>query len=431
MFSIKVFYQNQLVGLLREVPNSNYCVFRYSDEFIEKGIELCPILMPLEKVNYVFQNLSLDSFKGLPPLLADSLPDRYGSELLLAWQKAHNKSSLSPLEALSYIGRRGMGALEFAPSVSALDMDENEILEIDSLAKVADEVLNHRKSVSYNLNKIKLTQLISVGSSIGGARAKAIVAIDKDGNVKSGQISGLKGCEYCIIKFDGLKADLSEDNNTTYYTRIEYAYYLMAISCGIIMTPCSLIQSEDKYHFKTIRFDRDSNGNKIHMLSLAGLVGYDYKHAGENSYEEVASMMVTKLGIGLNEVEQLFRRMVFNVVCKNHDDHIKNISFLMDKDNKYHLSPAYDLTYSYNPFGDWTRHHQMTINNKIDDITYDDLIESALNMLISKQKAIKIINEVINAAKQFYKFAEMAHLPKDVIEDIYKQFTLLDYGTNK
>lgn len=419
------------MGLLRDIPNSNYYVFRYSDEFVKTGIELCPIIMPLGNSNYVFPNLSLDSFKGLPPLLADSLPDRYGSELLLAWQKAHNRSSLSPLEALSYIGKRAMGALEFVPSVSALDMDEKELLEIDSLAEVANDVLNNRKDVTYNLKDIKLTQLISVGSSIGGARAKAIVAIDKDGNVKSGQISGLKDHEYCIIKFDGLKADLSEDNDVTYYTRIEYAYYLMAISCGIIMSPCSLIQSGNKYHFKTKRFDRDEEGNKIHMLSLAGLMGYDYKLAGENSYEEVAGIILNKLGGGQDEVCQLYKRMVFNVICKNNDDHIKNISFIMNKENEYHLSPAYDLTYAYNPFGDWTKHHQMTVNGKIDDITVDDLLESAIKMNINKTKAIKIINEVINAAKQFFKFASIAHLPNDVADAIYKEFTLLDYGTSK
>ena len=426
MISIKVYFNNQEVGIVtQDSHDHNYYVFRYTDEFINSGIELCPLLMPLRKTNYIFKNLSISSFKGLPPLLADSLPDSYGSELLFYWQKIHNKASLNPLEVLSYIGKRGMGALEFVPSNDELEIDENELIEIDSLSNVANQILNEREKVVFDISNIKLTQLISVGSSIGGARAKAIVAINEDGNIKSGQISGLKGYEYAIIKFDGLLADLSEEKDVTYYTRIEYAYYLMAKACGINMSECALLEIKNKYHFKTKKFDRDENGNKIHMLSLAGLAGFDYLKAGEYSYEDVA-LIIHRLNGGMDEIFQLYKRMVFNVICKNHDDHIKNISFIMDKDGQYHLSPAYDITYSYNPNGEWTRFHQMRINDKVDNITMEDLLVVARKMSISPYKATKMINEVKGTAKEFKSFAKEAKLPDQVVEEIFKQFTLLE-----
>ncbi len=424
MLSIKVYYHGQLVGVVSEQPNSRYCVFRYDDNFIESGIELCPLLMPLNHNNYLFKNLSFDSFRGLPPLLADSLPDKYGSDLLFAYQKMFGKTSLTSLEALSYIGKRGMGALEFVPSIKQSELNKEEIIEIDSLVKVANQVLFHREKLNYRLENANLRQLISVGSSIGGARAKAIVAIDQKGNIKSGQIAGLKNHEYCIIKFDGLTADLSEEENITYYTRIEYAYYLMAKDCGINISDSSLIKLNGKYHFKTRRFDRDENGNKIHMLSLAGIAGYDFKEAGSYSYEDVA-LIIERLNHRYDDLKQLFLRMVFNVVCKNHDDHVKNISFLLDKSNKFVLSPAYDLTYSYNPFGEWTKHHQMSINGKVDEFVKKDLLEAGSAMFLNKHDIEDSISKVLNSAQKFKEFAKEAELPEEVINSIYENFNFL------
>ena len=421
MNALKVFYKNRLVGILSDVKGSNNYAFRYDDEFLKSGINLCPLLMPLEPTTYIFNDLNNKSFKGLPPLLIDSLPDKYGSELLFAFQKMYGKTTLSPIEALSYVGKRGMGALEFFPAKEAKELTKEQIIEIDSLSKVAEQVLNHRSNIEYSLDNVELKQLISVGSSIGGARAKAIVAIDKDGNIKSGQISGLKGYEYCIIKFDGLGADLTEEKNITYYTRIEYAYYLMAIEAGINMTECSLLKINNKYHFRTKRFDRDENGNKIHMLSLSGMAGFDFLNVGEHSYEEVA-IILQKLNCKKVDIYQLFKRMVFNVVCKNHDDHVKNISFLMNDKNEFMISPAYDVIFSYNPNGDWTKHHQMSINNKVDDIKYDDLISAAITMDIDLDKAKQMIKEVVEATKKFSEFAKKAEIPDDIAEKVYKEF---------
>jgi len=425
MLSLKVYYQDKLVGVASELPNSQYCVFRYDDEFLKEGVELCPLLMPLNNTNYVFQTLDYSSFKGLPPLLSDSLPDKYGSDLLFAYQKMYGKTSLTSLEALSYIGKRGMGALEFVPSINKDELNKEQTIEIESLVEVANQVLNNRENVEYSLENASLKQLISVGSSIGGARAKAIVAIDKDGNIKSGQIAGLKDYEYCIIKFDGLGADLTEEKNVTFYTRIEYAYYLMAKSAGINISESSLLKKNGKYHFKTRRFDRDENGNKIHMLSLAGLAGYDFKQAGEYSYED-AALVLRRVGGGYYDLKQLFLRMIFNVICKNHDDHVKNISFLMDKDGNFSLSPAYDLTYSYNPNGDWTKHHQMTINNKVDDFILQDLIDAGLRFGLKERDIKECINKVKESAKKFLEFAKEAELPDNIASIIYKDFVWLE-----
>lgn len=424
MLSLKVYYQNKLVGVVSELQNSQSCVFRYDDEFIKEGIELCPLLMPLNSSNYVFEHLNFDSFKGLPPLLIDSLPDKYGSDLLFAYQKMFGKTTLSSLEALSYIGKRSMGALEFVPSINKGELNKEQIIEIDSLLEVANQVLNDRENVEYSFNNASLRQLISVGSSIGGARAKAIVAIDKKGNIKSGQIAGLKDHEYCIIKFDGLGADLTEEKNITYYTRIEYAYYLTAKASGINISESSLIKKNNKYHFKTKRFDRDENGNKIHMLSLAGIAGFDFKKAGAYSYEDVA-LVIRRLGGGYDELKELFLRMVFNVVLKNHDDHVKNISFLMDKDGKFSLSPAYDLTYSYNPDGDWTRHHQMSISNKIDNFVLQDLIDAGNKFGLKERDIKSCINKVLENAKKFLEFAKIAEIPEDIAKKIYSDFVWL------
>lgn len=425
MLSLKVFYQDRLVGVVSELPNSQFYVFRYDDAFVKDGVELCPLLMPLNNSNYLFENLSFDSFKGLPPLLADSLPDKYGSDLLFAYQKMFGKTSLSSLEALSYIGKRGMGALEFVPSINKDELNKEQTIEIESLVEVANQVLHDRENVEYSVHNASLKQLISVGSSIGGARAKAIVAIDQDGNIKSGQIAGLKYHEYCIIKFDGLGADLTEETNVTYYTRIEYAYYLMAKESGINISESSLLKKNNKYHFKTKRFDRDNNGNKIHMLSLAGIAGYDFKKAGAYSYEDVA-LIIKRLNGGYHDLKQLFLRMVFNVVTKNHDDHVKNISFLMDEDGKYHLAPAYDLTYSYNPNGDWTKHHQMSLNNKVDDFVIQDLIDVGNRFGLKDSDIKECINLVRLNAKRFLEFAKRAELPNNIAEIIFRDFIFFE-----
>lgn len=415
MKSVRVILWNSEIGLLSEDPNNkNYYLFKYNDQYLTSNIEVCPLLMKKSPIVFQFENLSIKTFKGLPPLLIDSLPDRYGEKLLSIWKEKNNKKELDPIDVLLYIGKRGMGALEFEPCLD--DLKEAEAIEIDSLVEVAKEVLSKKNVSSYSIkNEKDLMRLIDVGSSVGGARAKALIAMNKDGDIKSGQIPHLKGYTYYILKFDGLSNDLSEDNSITYYTRIEYVYYKMAIDAGITMQETFLLKKGNCYHFVSKRFDRDENGQKIHMLSLAGMIGFDYLEAGENSYEDVAKILV-ELKANNSDVIELFRRMVFNVLGKNNDDHIKNISFLMDRGGQWKLSPAYDLSYSYNPDGDWTKHHQMRINNKVDDISYNDLIESARSMGIKEAKAKRVIDEVKAAIKNFEQYAKEENIPKDVID---------------
>lgn len=417
MKSIRVLLWGTEIGVVSENSNNpNYYIFKYNDDFIRSNIEVCPIIMKLSNQTYMFDNLNIESFKGLPPLISDSLPDKYGETLLNAWKIKNNKASLNPLEVLSYIGKRGMGALEFEPCFD--DKKEPYDIEIDSLLEVAKEVLTKRSTIEYNIKDEKnLYKLIDVGSSIGGARAKAIIAMDKDGNIKSGQIPNLDGYSYYVLKFDGLSNDLSEDTKITYYTRIEYSYYLMARDSKINISDSKLLVINNKYHFLTKRFDRDEYGRKIHMLSLSGMMGYDFMKAGYYSYEDVA-LLLKELNADYSDIVQLYRRMVFNVLTKNNDDHVKNISFLMDRKGNWSLSPAYDLSYSYNPNGEWTRHHQMRINDKVDNITYMDLLSSASKMTIKKAQAIEIINEIHSVVDNYYKYAKEANLPDEIIKEI-------------
>lgn len=415
---------NQIGTLSVDSENKAYYIFKYDDDFIRSNIEVCPILMPLRQAPYRFEKLSIDSFKGLVPLVVDSLPDRYGNALLKAWIEDNNIKDVSPDEILLFIGKRGMGALEYEPSMD--DGNKAQDIEIDLLLKAAQQILLQKKSYRDNINEnYDLKRLIDVGTSIGGARAKAVIAINKKGDIKSGQIAGLKGYKYYILKFDGINSDIyDDDNNANPFTKLEYVYYQIAKDSGINMQPSKLLNVNGKSHFLTERFDRDENGEKIHMLSLAGMAGFDYKHPGENSYEEV-SLLLRRIHCANDDIKQLFRRMVFNVIGKNHDDHVKNIAFLMDKKGNWRLSPAYDLTYSYNPDGAWTKHHQMTINNKVDDIKYEDIMMSAKIFGLGKKEANDIVQEISNAFNNFAKYAKAVNIPDDIIEDRKNHFVKL------
>ena len=423
--NIRVLMWGKQIGTLSvDSENKAYYIFKYDDDFIKSNIEVCPILMPLRQAPYRFEKLSVDSFKGLVPLVVDSLPDRYGNALLKAWIEDNNIKDVSPDEILLFIGKRGMGALEYEPSMD--DGNKAQDIEIDLLLKAAQQILTQRKSYRDNINENDyLKRLIDVGTSVGGARAKAVIAINKKGDIKSGQIAGLKGYKYYILKFDGINSDIyDDDNNANPFTKLEYVYYQIAKDSGINMQPSNLLNVNGKSHFLTERFDRDENGEKIHMLSLAGMAGFDYKHPGENSYEEVA-LLLRRIHCANDDIKQLFRRMVFNVIGKNHDDHVKNIAFLMDKKGNWRLSPAYDLTYSYNPDGAWTKHHQMTINNKVDDIKYEDIMMSAKIFGIGKKEANDIVQEISNAFNNFAKYAKAVNIPEDIIKDRKNHFVKL------
>ena len=355
--------------------------FEYDQKFLLSGIEVSPIVMPLRNGVYSFPSLSYESFHGLPGLLSDSLPDKFGNELINLWLAKQGRlpESFNAVERLCYTGTRGMGALEYEPAVSSVE-DEVSQIQVTELVELASAVLSNRKNLKAVLeecNKKKLTEslkhIISIGTSAGGARAKAVIAWNpKTNEVRSGQIETNSEFEYWLIKFSGVNGNKDkEKEDLSDFGMIEYAYYLMAKDCGINMMPCRLLDDGKNRHFMTKRFDRTADGKKLHMQSLAAIGHFDFNAAGTTSYEQCFTIFNT-LGLGHHEKLDMFRRMVFNVAACNCDDHVKNISFLMDRSGKWTLAPAYDVSFAYNPDGEWTSSHQMTINGKRKNIETED-----------------------------------------------------------
>lgn len=409
------------IGVVAIDEDSRYCTFKYDSEFIKSGIELSPIMMPLTENIYEFRTLSLESFKGLPGLISDSLPDKYGNAVINAWLASQGRTpeSFNVIDRLCYIGTRGMGALEYSPDTSKEFKGSNEI-EINQLVEFSNQILNQKKRITEEFNN-DFREIIKVGTSAGGARAKAIIAFnEKTGVIKSGQIDAGKGYTYWILKLDGV-----DQQEETSHTRVEYAYYLMAKEAKIDISESRLIRRDNYYHFMTKRFDRvvteDGTINKVHMQSLGALLHRDYNEPGTLSYEEAVQAMVT-LNLKKSEIEEFFRRMVFNVISRNQDDHVKNVSFLMNRNGEWSLSPAYDLTYSFNPNGKWTAVHQMIINGKRSDIRLDDLLKSAKAMRIKEDKAMEIIVEVNSAISKWNKFAREAYLEEETIKRLEDSF---------
>lgn len=413
------------VGAVITDENSQFVYFQYDNDFIDRDIELSPIYMQLSNEVYQFKTLPLESFKGLPGLLSDSLPDRYGEKIINIWleKQGRAKESFSIVERLCYIGSRGMGALEFYPAKHK-ELNEIEDIDVSNLVELSNQILNEKESVIAKSDN-DLEDIIKVGTSAGGARAKAIIAFNEDTNtIKSGQINAGEGYTYWILKLDGVN-----QQEETSFTRREYAYYLMALDAKINMSESRLLEKDGYYHFMTKRFDRVINSRgkfeKLHMQTLAALAHIDYNDPGAISYEYVATNIMYKLGLKLSENKQFFRRMVFNVMSRNQDDHVKNISFLMNKQGEWSLSPAYDITYSYNPSGKWTARHQMTVNTKRDNILLEDLLESAEVMKIKEKDAKEIIQDVRNAISKWESFAKKSFLENKEINQIRNQFRIL------
>jgi serine/threonine-protein kinase HipA len=397
--------------------------FEYDHGFIGRGLEPSPLMMPVREGRvYSFGNLDKETFRGLPGMLADSLPDTYGRALFDRWLALTGRTSSNPIETLCFLGTRCMGALEFEP---ALDVayDRNAKFEIDTLVDVARDALSEKSSFGVNLNddrKAAIAEILRLGTSAGGQRAKAIIAYNKvTGEVRSGQVEAPEGFDYYLIKLDGVsaKAGFRETEN---FGRLEYSFYKMARACGIEMTDCSLVEENGRAHFLTRRFDR-KNGRKVHMQTLCGIAHYDYRLHRAYSYEQAFNVM-RALRLPYSEASQMFRRMVFNVVVRNQDDHTKNISFLMGEDGRWRLSPAYDMGYAYNPLGGWTSTHQMSINGKYDDITRKDLLEFA--SLNNIKNAPAIIDEVCEAASGWAALARECEVPVPMVESILPNMLL-------
>ncbi len=412
----KVKLYGETIGIFRWDGRNNIVQFEYEKKFIGRGLEPAPLMMPvLPGRVYSFRNIGEETFKGLPGLLADSLPDTYGRALFDRWLALTGRTSSNIVETLCFLGKRCMGALEFEPAI--YDYSPNLKIEIDSLVDVASEALLKKESFGVNINDDKrsaIAEILRLGTSAGGQRAKAIIAYNKStGEVRSGQIDVPDGFEHYIIKLDGVTATtgLRETGN---YGRIEYSFYKLAETCGIEMSECSLIEENGYAHFLTKRFDR-TDGKKIHMQTLCGIAHYDYRLHRAYSYEQAFNVM-RALRLPYPQAQEMFRRMVFNVVIRNQDDHTKNISFLMGEDGVWRLSPAYDMLYSYNPNGGWTATHQMSINGKFDNITRKDLLECGARNNI--KRASSIIDEVCEAASKWPTIAKECDVPQNRIDSI-------------
>lgn len=418
------------VGAVMWDEKRMYASVEFNEAFIDYGLDLAPVMMPLSALRsgnriFSFPGLNRETFSGLPGLLADSLPDRFGNILLDQWlaSQGRTKQGVNPVERLCYTGNRGMGALEYRPVMNMLKADKAEKLEVDRLVHLACAVLNEKNELKtdfFDDNFDGLKQIIQVGTSAGGARAKAVIAFNEHtGEVRSGQIIAGSGFNYWLIKFDGVtNKDLGDPEG---YGRIEYAYYLMARSCGIEMTECRLLEENGRAHFLTRRFDRNAAGEKHHMQTLCGMAHLDYNNPLAYAYEDAFEVM-RLLRLPYSDAEQLFRRMVFNVLARNQDDHTKNISFLMNKNGNWKLAPAYDITYAYNPENRWVFQHQMAVNGKRQDITNSDFAAVAKQMNIKNYEVI--VDEIYASIQQWHGFASEAGVPDIQTEAISQTFLI-------
>ena len=413
----------QPVGTFRWDNNRQLAHFEYADSFIGKGLEPSPILMPVRQGRiYSFSAIGRETFKGLPGMLADSLPDTYGRALFDRWLALTGRSSGNAVETLCYLGKRCMGALEFEPAMDAPYSPDVRI-ELDSLVEVASEALSEKEKFGANLEEDKkaaIAEIVRLGTSAGGQRAKAIIAYNPlTGEVRSGQIEAPEGFDYYLIKLDGVTAEAGF-RETQNFGRLEYSFYQLVKECGIEMSDCSLIEENGRAHFLTKRFDRQK-GDKIHMQTLCGIAHYDYRNPRSYSYEQAFNVM-RALRLPYSQAQEMYRRMVFNVVIRNHDDHTKNISFLMDRQGKWTLSPAYDMGYAYNPNGGWTAQHQMSINGKFDDITRQDLLEFAKRNNI--KEATEIIDHIAEVSSRWPLLARECEVPRPMIDAIMPNLKL-------
>ncbi|PWL28589.1 type II toxin-antitoxin system HipA family toxin [uncultured Roseivirga sp.] len=426
----EVYLWGELVGAVSWNENTRLASFEYAPRFLDKGWDLSPIKMPLSNGAriYSFPELrkgkdeAYDTFKGLPGLLADALPDRYGNQLINIWltQQGRPENSMNPVEQLCFIGKRAMGALEFEPA-QLTNKQGGFNIEIDSLVKVAHQLLAKKEQLKTDLSrgeKEALRQVLKVGTSAGGARPKAVIAFNEStGEVRSGQVDAPKGFEHWLLKLDGVSD--AQFGESTGWGRIEYAYYLMATSCGIDMMPSKLLEENGRAHFMTKRFDREGNDTKHHVQTLCGLQHYDYNSRGTYSYEQVFQTMRI-LRLTYPEAEQMFRRMVFNVLAKNCDDHTKNFAFMLKKGGKWQLTPAYDVCYAYNPVNFWLKNQTMLVRGKQDGILKQDLLE------IAKENSVKrpdrIIDEIQAAVSDWPKFAKKAGVDHQKISALQSTF---------
>jgi len=428
----EVILWDRVIGAIAWDPARRLGGFEYAEDFLPSGVQVAPLTMPLRAGAFQFPELPFPGFRGLPGLLADSLPDRFGNLLIDQWlaRQGRPAGDLNPVERLCYLGARGLGALEFRPAMRP-GRDAAMPVQIDALVRLANEALDRKAGLAtapvagadaeaVAAHAAALRDILRVGTSAGGARAKAVVAWNPaTGEFRSGQVAAPAGCEHWLLKFDGVSANRDKEAlaDPLGYGRLEYAYHLMVRAAGITMSDCRLFEENGRAHFMTRRFDRPGPGGgahakKLHLQSLCALAHYDFNAAGAYSYEQ-AFEIARRLDQPPEALEELFRRAVFNVLARNQDDHTKNIAFLMDQSGRWHLAPAYDVTYSYNPDGAWTARHQMTLNAKTDNFTTADLLACARAAGLKTARAKAVIAAVADAVLRWPEFSATAVVSED------------------
>lgn len=430
----EVWLWDKLVGALAWAPDTATATFEYTSEWIKTGVQIAPLHMPSNANGariFHFPRLNRDTYKGLPACFADTLPDDFGNAVINAWlaRNGRDPQSFNPLERLLYSGKRGMGALEYAPALRQTPSGDNR-LELDSLIGMAQHVLDQRAGVSsklHNAGNDDLTAILQVGTSAGGARAKALVAINKTRTeIRSGQVAAAEGFEHYLLKFDGIVEQ--GNNRETFgdpqgFGRMEYAYYLMAKDAGIAMTPCELLIDGERAHFLTQRFDRIGN-HKLHYQSLCAMDHADFKMPGYYSYEQLFSV-ARQLRLPRTEAIEIYRRMVFNIVARNHDDHSKNVGFILPGPRaQWQLAPAFDIAYSYKPGSPWVNSHQLSMNGKRDNFTREDLLATAKLISNFTKEAKLIIQHTLDIVSQWQHYAQCAQVPAHFARKIQQNLRL-------
>lgn len=427
----EVFLWGTRVGAVAWEADLELGFFEYDPKFLSAPVEIAPLTLPRRPRVFSFPELARNSYHGLPGLLADSIPDRFGNLLIDRWleERGRDVGSFTPVERLCYVGRRGMGALEYRPALRET-ADQAESVEVAELVRLANRVLNDRARLNETLSsdsgahdassdRDALRQIIAVGTSAGGARAKAVVAWNEaTGEIRSGQADAPRGFQHWLLKFDGVAHNADKElADPQGFGRVEYAYSSMAKAAGIEMTECRLLEENERAHFMTRRFDRTDDGDKLHMQSLCAIAHYDFNQAGAYSYEQAFSV-ARRLGLDASAREEMARRMMFNVLARNQDDHTKNIAFLMNRSGEWTLSPAYDVMCAYNPRGDGTSRHRMALSGKRDGFTRDDLLAAAAAADLRPRRARSVLADVEAAVERWPEFAEAAGVSREWVDGI-------------
>jgi serine/threonine-protein kinase HipA len=415
---------NKRVGAVSWNSETGLALFEYEPSFIGSGLDLSPVKMPIAEAKdriYSFPELrKSQTFKGLPGLLSDILPDRYGNTLINEWLARQGRApdSLNPVELLCFIGSRGMGAIEIEPAFPKTDKKAG-LIEISGLVEAAEKILSGRKDFRTKLSggyEKAMVDILKIGSSAGGARAKAVIAYnEKTGEVRSGQTKAPKGFSHWLIKFDGVTD--KQFGASSGYGNVEMAYHLMAMDCGIEMTECRIMKENGRSHFMTRRFDRHGSDEKLHVQTFCGMRHFDFNDITSYSYEQLFETL-RFLGLPYSQAEQLFRRMVFNVIMRNCDDHTKNFAFIMDMNGNWRLSPAYDICHAFRPGSEWVSRHSLSINGKRDNITKNDLLQVAVTMNI--KKAQSVISHTLSVAQKWNEYAQRAGVEEILTDSIGK-----------